>query len=116
MKAAIVALRVQARLALDDVYIALEDVIAHLTRSSLHRSLQRHGISPLPKGDREKPRKFKDYEIGYFHIDIADKPVAALTSNGQATWYTYRLDGMDRSRNVRRLHIGGLLNILATRE
>lgn len=27
---------------------------------------------PLPKADREKPRKFKNYEIGYFHIDIAE--------------------------------------------
>lgn len=71
-EAAIVALRVQTRLPLDDVYIALKDVIPHLTRSSLHRCLQRHGISRLPKGDREKPGKFKDYEIGYFHIDIAE--------------------------------------------
>jgi transposase-like protein len=71
-EAAIVALRVQARLPLDDVYIALKDVIPQLTRSSLHRCLQRHGISRLPKADREKPKKFKAYEIGYFHIDIAE--------------------------------------------
>ena len=71
-EAAIVALRVQARLPLDDVFIALKDVIPHLTRSSLHRCLQRHGISRLPKVDREKPKKFKSYEIGYFHIDIAE--------------------------------------------
>ena len=55
-EAAIVALRVQAHLPLDDVYIALKDVIPHLTRSSLHRCLQRHGISRLPKADREKPK------------------------------------------------------------
>ncbi len=71
-EAAVVALRVQARLPLDDVYIALKDVIPHLSRSSLHRCLQRHGISQLPKADREKPKKFKNYEIGYFHIDIAE--------------------------------------------
>lgn len=71
-EAAIVALRVQARLPLDDVYIALKDVIPHLTRSSLHRCLQRYGISRLPKADRERPKKFKQYEIGYFHIDIAE--------------------------------------------
>lgn len=71
-EAAIVALRVQARLPLDDVYIALKDVIPKLTRSSLHRCLQRQGISRLPKADREKPKKFKNYEIGYFHIDIAE--------------------------------------------
>ncbi len=40
-EAAIVALRVQARLPLDDVYIALKDVIPQLTRSSLHRCPQR---------------------------------------------------------------------------
>ncbi len=71
-EAAIVALRVQARLPLDDVFVALKDVIPHLTRSSLHRSLQRHGISRLPKTDREKPKRFKAYEISYFHIDIAE--------------------------------------------
>jgi len=71
-EAAIVALRVQARLPLDDVFVALKDVIPHLTRSSLHRCLQRHGISRLPKADREKPKQFKAYDIGYFHIDIAE--------------------------------------------
>ena len=71
-EAAVVALRVQARLPLDDVFAALKDVIPHLTRSSLHRCLQRHGISRLPKADREKPEQFKAYEIGYFHLDIAE--------------------------------------------
>jgi transposase-like protein len=71
-EAAIVALRVQARLPLDDVFVTLKDVIPQLTRSSLHRCLQRHGISRLPKADREKPKKFKSYKIGYFHIDIAE--------------------------------------------
>jgi len=79
-EAAIVALRVQARLPLDDVYIALKDAIPQLARSSLHRCLQRHGISRLPKpvlsfaegADREKPKKFKAYEICCFHIDIAE--------------------------------------------
>lgn len=71
-EAAIVALRVQARLPLDDVYVAPKEVIPHLTRSSLHRCLQHYGISWLPKADRKKPKKFKQYEIGYFHIDIAE--------------------------------------------
>lgn len=62
-EAAIVALRVQARLPLDDVFVALKDVIQRLTRSSLHRCLQRHGISRLPKADREKPKRFKAYAI-----------------------------------------------------
>lgn len=54
-EAAIVALRAQARLPLDDVYVALKDAIPHLTRSSLHRCLQRHGISRLPKAELDRP-------------------------------------------------------------
>src|SRR3546814_10486270 len=35
--------------------------------------LQRHGISRLPSVEGDKPKKrFKDYPIGYFHIDIAE--------------------------------------------
>jgi hypothetical protein len=35
-------------------------------RSSLHRCLQRHGISRLPEvtGDKEPKKKFKTYPIG----------------------------------------------------
>jgi transposase InsO family protein len=42
--------------------------------ASLHRCLQRHGISRRPETDGDKPgkRKFKSYPIGYFHIDIAE--------------------------------------------
>lgn len=70
-EAAIVSLRVKARLPLDDVYIALKDVIPHLSRSSLHRCLQRHGISRLPKADREKPKRFKTYEGGKAFLFVA---------------------------------------------
>ena len=53
---------------------ALQPTIPHLTRSSLHRCLQRHGSSRLPDVDGDKPdkRKFKAYPLGYFHIDIAE--------------------------------------------
>ncbi len=50
----------------------------HLTRPSLHRCLQRHGISRLPEieGDKPKRQRFKPYPIGYFHIDIAEVQTA----------------------------------------
>ncbi len=46
----------------------------HLSRSSLHRCLQRHGISRLPQVEGDKPshKRFKSHPIGYFHIDIAE--------------------------------------------
>ena len=70
--AIIVAFRRHTLLPLDDCLYALQATIPHLTRSSLHRSLQRHEISRLPEvtGDKEPKKKFKTYPIGYFHIDI----------------------------------------------
>ena len=73
-EAMIVAFRKHTLLPLDDCLYALQSSIPHLTRSSLHRCLQRHDISRLPevKGDRPTKKKFKKYPIGYFHIDIAE--------------------------------------------
>lgn len=68
-EAVIVAFRRHTLLPLDDCLYALQATIPHLTRSSLHRCLQRHGISQLPtiEGDAPNKRKFKSYPIGYFH-------------------------------------------------
>jgi transposase InsO family protein len=76
---------VQSLLPLDDCLYALQPSIPHLTRSSLHRCLQRHGISRLPDVDGDKPakRKFKTYPIGFFHIDIAE----VQTSEGKLHLY-----------------------------
>jgi transposase-like protein len=73
-EAIIVAFRRHTLLPLDDCLYALQATLPHLTRSSLHRCLQRHGISRLPEveGDSPNKRKFKTYPIGYFHIDIAE--------------------------------------------
>ena len=73
-EAIIVAFRRHTLLPLDDCLYALQPTIPHLTRSSLHRCLQRHGISRLPEvtGDKPAKKKFKAYPIGYFHIDIAE--------------------------------------------
>src|SRR5215212_10233565 len=73
-EAIVVAFRRHTLLPLDDCLYALQATIPHLTRSSLHRCLQRHGIARLPNTDGDKPRrsKFKRYPIGFFHIDIAE--------------------------------------------
>jgi transposase InsO family protein len=73
-EALIVTFRRHTLLPLDDCLYALQATIPHLTRSALHRCLQRHGISRLPDMAGEKPgkKKFKAYPIGYVHIDIAE--------------------------------------------
>jgi transposase InsO family protein len=73
-EAIIVAFRKQTLLPLDDCLYALQATIPKLTRSSLHRCLERHGVSRLPEVDGSKPKrkKFEHYPIGYFHIDLAE--------------------------------------------
>lgn len=75
-EAAVVAVRMHARLPLDGLFVVLRDVIPHLTRSSLHRCLVRHGVSRLPKAERGEVKRFKAYELGYFHIDICELRLA----------------------------------------
>ena len=90
-EAIIIAFRKHTLLPLDDCLYSLQATIPHLTRSSLHRCLQRHGISRLPEVDGDKPekKKFKAYPIGYFHIDIAE----VQTAEGKLYLYV----GIDRT-------------------
>ena len=68
-EAIVVAFRRHTLLPLDDCLYGLQPTIPHLTRSSLHRCLERHGISRLPQvqGDKPKKQRFADYPLGYFH-------------------------------------------------
>ena len=73
-EAVVVAFRRHTLLPLDDCLYALQATVPTLTRSSLHRCLQRHGISRLPdvEGDKPQRKTFKAYPIGYFHVDLAE--------------------------------------------
>jgi hypothetical protein len=90
-EAAVVAFRRHTLLPLDDCLYALQPSIPHLTRSALHRCLQRHGISRLPDIEGNKPKRqlFKRYPIGFFHIDIAE----VQTAEGKL----YLFVGIDRT-------------------
>lgn len=65
----VVAFRRRTLLPLDDCLYTLQATIPHLTRSALHRCLQRHRISRLPEMDGDKParKKLKNNPIVYFH-------------------------------------------------
>src|ERR671912_1495844 len=73
-EAIVIAFRRHTLLPLDDCLYALQATIPRLTRSSLHRCFQRHGISRLPEveGDKPEKKRFKSYPIGFFHIDLAE--------------------------------------------
>ena len=77
-EAMIVEFRRRTLLPLDDVLGCLRNSIPKLTRSSLHRCLERHGISRLPKSPDQgsKRGKFANTAIGYVHIDISELRLA----------------------------------------
>ena len=77
-EAIVVAFRRHTLLPLDDCLYALQTTIPHLSRSSLHWCLRRHGISRLPdvQGDMPAKKRLKSYPIDYFHIDIAEVKTA----------------------------------------
>lgn len=60
------------KLPLDDVFIALKDKIPALSRSNLYRCLKRHDLGRLEveKTAKKERKNFKNYEVGYLHIDI----------------------------------------------
>src|SRR5437588_3187669 len=70
-EAIVVEFRRRTLLPLDDVLGCLHESIPTLSRSALHRCLQRHGISQLPKSDEldAKRGRFAKTTIGYVHID-----------------------------------------------
>jgi len=67
----IVAFRRQTGLPLDDFLYALQATIPHLTRSSLHRLFQRHGISRLPALDGPPPRRQFRAVVCHYSIDVS---------------------------------------------
>ena len=72
-EAIVVASRRHTHLPLDDCLYALQITIPRLSRPALHRCFQRHRISRPPlRGDGQSPpeKKFKDYLIGYLHVDF----------------------------------------------
>ena len=79
----LIAAREFLRLGLDDLLVVAREFLnPRLSRSGLHRMLQRRAVPTLRElarqdaGGGEKPRykPFKDYEPGYVHIDIKDLP------------------------------------------
>ncbi|ETR65191.1 MAG: transposase, partial [Candidatus Magnetoglobus multicellularis str. Araruama] len=66
--------RKTTHLPLDDIFISLKSIIPKLSRSNLHRCLKRHGLNrlPTPETNKKEKQKFKEYPLGYLHIDITE--------------------------------------------
>lgn len=93
---AVCELRTSLQLPLDDIVEVMRRCInAKLSRSAIHRCLQRHGISRRPEPDRPKAGVFETASVGFIHIDLKHLPALerrtsyAFVAIDRATRYVY---------------------------
>ena len=102
-RAIVCALRRATNFALDDLTFVVTHFLPHLNRDSVWRILKAAGLSRRPKPASERPAKgqgtFKDYDLGFVHIDIKHLP-KLQTSDGERRM-RYLFVAIDRrSRSV----------------
>ncbi len=69
-----ISIRKTTWLPLDEVWEMLLDMNQNITRSSVYRTFCRKEINKVPQKEREKAKKFKEYEPGFLHIDVTYLP------------------------------------------
>ncbi len=89
-------LRTTLDLPLDDIVEVMRRCVnAKLSRSAIHRCLQRHGISRRPKPAKPVIGSFEEAKIGFIHIDLKHLPALekrksyAFVAIDRATRYVY---------------------------
>jgi len=89
-------LRTSLKLPLDDIVEVMRRCIRpNLSRSAIHRCLQRHGISRRAKPEKPKSGTFEQAPVGFIHIDLKHLPALqrrktyAYVAIDRATRYVY---------------------------
>src|SRR4051794_9275986 len=84
-RAIVCALRRATGFPLDDLTFVVTHFLPHLNRDAVYRILKAEGLGRLPPASR--PRKpngtFKDYDLGFVHVDVKHLP-KLRTSNGES--------------------------------
>jgi transposase len=75
-RAIVCALRRSTGFPLDDLTFILTHFLPHLNRDAVYRILKAEGLNRLPPAERtRKPHSaFKDYEVGFIHVDVKHLP------------------------------------------
>src|SRR5918912_47641 len=102
-RAVVCALRRSTNFALDDLTFVVTYFLPHLNRDSIWRILKAEGLNrrPIPVSSRPVKGKgtFKDYDLGFIHIDIKHLPKLQTSHGERRKRYLYV--AMDRcSRSV----------------
>jgi transposase-like protein len=95
-EALVCELRIDLGLPLDDITEVMRRCVnAKLSRSAIHRCLQRHGLSRRPKADKLPVGAFEQATVGFIHIDLKHLPALqrrksyAFVAIDRATRYVY---------------------------
>jgi transposase InsO family protein len=101
-RAVVCALRRATNFALDDLTFVVTHFLPHLNRHSIWRILRAEGLNRRrpPVSDRPKrgEGKFRDYDLGFIHIDIKHLPKLQSASGERRKRYLYvAIDRCSRS-------------------
>jgi len=69
-----VELRHLTWLPLDEITESIRPDNPNKIRSAVYRTFVRSGLNKVPKNEKEKAKKFKEYDPGYLHIDVTYLP------------------------------------------
>jgi transposase InsO family protein len=80
-RAVVCALRRATGFPLDDLTFIVTHFLPHLNRDAVYRILRAEGLGRLPRAATpEKPAgKFKEYELGFVHVDVKHLPKLRTT-------------------------------------
>jgi transposase len=83
-RAIVCALRQATGFPLDDLTFIVTHFLPHLNRDAVYRILKAEGLGRLPPAQQRKRKigTFKDYDLGFIHIDIKHLPKLE-TANGE---------------------------------
>ena len=70
----VVSIRKTTWFPLDEIWEMLFVYNPKITRSSVYRTFCRNHVNQVPQPEREKTKKFKEYEPGYLHMDVTYLP------------------------------------------
>src|SRR5918912_3344162 len=84
-RAIVCALRRATGFPLDDLTFVVTHFLPHLNRDAVYRILKAEGLGRLPPADRARRShsRFKDYDLGFVHMDIKHLP-KLRTQDGQS--------------------------------
>jgi transposase InsO family protein len=99
-RAVVCALRRATGFPLDDLAFVVRHFLPHLDRDNVYRILKAAGLSrrPAPAAPERAAAKFKEYELGFVHVDVKHLPKLRVTGGGWRKRYLFvAIDRRSRS-------------------